>query len=417
MNQSKVPEKKSTAFLWGASTAAHQVEGNNHNSWSIWEPQNAHRLAKIASKHFAHLSSWEHIKEEAQDPNTYISGEGVDHLNRYPEDIEHMKEIGLNSYRFSIEWSRIEPQDGVWDFAAVEHYRTKIRALKQAGIEPLVTLWHWTNPVWFEKQGGWEAVTAIFSFSRYVEFIAQELGEEITYCMVLNEPLVYSIQSYLHGVFPPQKKNFFAYHHVINTLIVAQYRGYAIFKRIAPHAQVGTAVNLAYVLPLDTSLLTKTMVSALRLWDTRFLRLCLPVFDFIGVNYYFRTKIKGFQIHHSSRYQSDLGWGLHPNGIYHVLTYLKQFNKPIIISENGVADAKDTYRSWWLEETINSIDKARQEDVPVIGYMHWSLLDNFEWDKGYWPRFGLIHVDLQTKKRTIRPSAYIYQEYIRTLKW
>jgi beta-glucosidase len=172
-----------------------------------------------------------------------------------------------------------------------------------------------------------------------------------------------------------------------------------------------------YHKPLNNSVFTKITVETLRLWDTRFLRLTLPVLDFIGVNYYFRTKVKGFGVHHSSRYQSDLGWGLYPNGIYNVLQYLQQFNKPIVISENGVADSRDIYRGWWISETLESIQKAKNEGVAVVGYMHWSLLDNFEWDKGYWPRFGLIEVNLETKQRTLRPSAYLYQEYIRKLNW
>ena len=409
--------KPFTQFFWGASTAAHQVEGNNHNSWSVWETKNAHKLAKNAHKRFGHLPSWLHIQKEAEDPQTYISGEGPDHYTLYPEDIMHMQTLGLNSYRFSLEWSRIEPEEGVWNHDEIEHYRQKIRALRAQGIEPLVTLWHWTNPVWFQEQGGWESVKAVFQFSRYVEFVAKELGEDVNYWIVLNEPLVYSVQSYLDGAFPPQKKNFFAYSHVINTLIVSQYRAYAIIKKIHPDSQVGTTVNLVHHVALDDALRTRFTIKMLRLWDTRFLRLTIPAMDFIGMNYYFRTKIKGFAIQHSSRYQSDLGWGLYPNGIYHVLKDLKQFNKPIIITENGLADATDTYRGWWITETINAIRRARNEGVPVMGYMHWSLLDNFEWDKGYWARFGLIQVDLKTKKRTIRTSAYVYKDLIEKVGW
>lgn len=410
--------KKNPKFYWGASTAAHQVEGNNHNSWSEWEQSHAHELAKRAKGKYGSLPSWEYVGEEAQNPSNYISGASVDHYNRYLEDIEVMKELNLNAYRFSIEWSRIEPEDGKWDMNEVEHYREKIRALRKAGIEPFVTLWHWTHPLWFEHQGAWLSQYAVEQFARYVQFITRELAEEVDYWIILNEPINYTGQSYVLGQRPPQKVNYFTGLKVVDKLIKAHKKAYHYIKETDPEAMIGISETLVYFEPVNNSPITHLTTRFCRWFNQMYSRALHDECDFVGLNYYFRNKVNQmFVSSPESEKVSDLGWDLYPQGLYHVLKQVTWYNKPIIITENGVADARDTYRKWWIEESMKAIQKARDEGVDVFGYLHWSLMDNFEWDVGYWVRFGLVHIDYDTQKRTIRDSARWYARYISECDW
>src|SRR3989344_5205232 len=184
-------------FYWGAATSAHQVEGGNRNDWTEWEKANVDRLAKEAERKFGRLSRWPEIKEQALDPKNYISGRACDHYNRHEADFDIAKSLGHSAHRFSIEWSRVEPEEGKWDEKEVEHYRKVIRALRSRGLEPFVTLWHWTDPVWIARIGGPENKKFGFYFKRYVEKIIDELGSEIKFWLPINEPTIYTGHSYI----------------------------------------------------------------------------------------------------------------------------------------------------------------------------------------------------------------------------
>ncbi len=194
-------------FVWGASTSAHQIEGGNRNDWSQWEIKNADRLAREAEGKFASIvPDWELIKAQAADPQNYVSGRAADHYRRYKEDIAIAKELGLKAFRFSLEWSRIEPRQGEFNEEALAHYRGVIDELKRNGIEPWITLWHRTNPVWIADMGGWENRQTVDFYLRYAETAVRRFGD-VKIWMPLNEPIMSLSGGYLGGVYPPSKKS------------------------------------------------------------------------------------------------------------------------------------------------------------------------------------------------------------------
>ncbi len=198
---------KNKKFFWGASTASHQVEGGTHNQWSVWELENASDLAKTAKHRLGWMKNWDDIKEQAKDPSNYVSGRGVEHYNRYKEDFDILEELNLNAFRFGIEWSRIEPEQGVFDEVAIAHYREYIAELNRRNIEPFINLWHWTMPVWFTEMGGFEKRRNIKYFEAFVQKVTDELLYDVNYVLVINEPNVYMGLSYGDGEWPPQKHN------------------------------------------------------------------------------------------------------------------------------------------------------------------------------------------------------------------
>ncbi len=389
-------------FYWGSATSNYQVEGGNHNDWSEWEKENAERLAKETEKKFGHLQNWSEIKKQAQNPQNYISGRACDHYNRYEEDFDIAKSLEHSAHRFSIEWSRIEPEEGKFNEREIEHYRKVIKALRGRGIEPFITLWHWPIPIWLRDKGGWENKKVIDYFSRYAEKIVSSLKDDVKFWITINEPEIYANNSYLKGVWPPQEKSLFSYLRVVKNLIKVHRKVYRIIKTINPNSQLGIAKNNIYFEGWQLFLINWW-------WNFYFLNQIKNYQDFIGLNYYFHRRF----LKNKNEIISDLGWEIYPEGIYYVLKDLKRYNKPIYITENGVADAKDKKREKFIKEHLRYVYKAIQEGVDVRGYFYWSLLDNFECDKGFWPRFGLVEVDYKTGERKIRPSAYEYAEIIK----
>ena len=399
-------------FLWGAATSAHQVEGGNRNDWTAWEKQNAEKLAKsIAKKSPEFLRTLPALKEQAGDPQNYISGTACDHYNRFLEDFELARSLHQNVHRFSVEWSRIEPQEGVFDEEAIRHYQEVVKALKTKGLEPFVTLWHFTLPGWLSEKGGWNGQRSVMYFNRYVEKVVTALSPQVRFWITINEPQVYAALSYLKGVWPPQKKDPRAYWRVIQNLIHGHKLAYTSIKQINPSAQVGIAKHNIYF-EADKNKPINQLLKRIADWWLNYYVLdeIKNHQDFIGLNYYFHNRISWWFGRNENKQVSDLGWELYPAGIYHVLAGLKKYNRPIYVTENGLADATDTRRGWYIEEVLRNIHKALVEKVDVRGYMHWSLLDNFEWAYGFWPRFGLVEVDFKTQKRTVRDSAYKYAE-------
>lgn len=420
-----MPEDKKTKFppdfLWGASTAAHQVEGGQHNQWTVWELENAGHLAKTAHQRLGYLENWPQIKDQAQAPDNYVSGRGVDHFNRYKEDFDILQKLNLNSFRFGIEWSRIEPQKGHWDESAIEHYKNYIAELNKRGIEPILNLWHWTFPVWFSELGGFKHYKNLTYFERYAKKVADEFGGEIKYMITLNEPNVYASFGYLSGEWPPQEKNPLAFLSVYWNLAQAHKRIYKTLKKQYPKLQIGIAAQLANIqAKRPHNLLDEAATKWMRyFWNWWFLRRIRGHQDFIGLNYYFTDYYNGrFQRENPKLPLNDLGWYMEPEGLYPLLLRTwTRFKKPIMISENGVADGRDEYRRWWIEETIVAMERALSENVKIIGYMHWSLLDNFEWAYGWWPKFGLVKVDrARGMKREVRESAKWFASVIKKLR-
>lgn len=376
---------KSDNFFWGAATSAHQIEGGNKNDFS----------------------------EGGLD-----AGRACDSYHRYEEDFEIAKSLGQNSHRFSIEWSRVEPEEGKFDPGAIAHYRKVIAALRQRGLEPFVTLWHFTNPVWFAKLGGWADPSSVGRFSRYAHYLTEQLKDSVKFWITLNEPEVYADVAYVRKRWPPGEgltnsdilqnigmtftalrvlKNFREAHKVV----------YHVIKHRQPESQVGIVTSLIGGNPLTRWALNFPNFQTLR---------CLRRHtDFIGLNYYMKVSFWNhiFGLRSKEVKLSDLGWEIYPEGIYQNLLALKRFGKPVYITENGLADAADKYRADFIKDHIHWMKKAMAGGADVRGYFHWSLLDNFEWDKGFTPRFGLVEMNYETLARHVRPSARIYAELIK----
>jgi beta-glucosidase len=404
-------------FLWGAATSAHQVEGNQANNWTEWEKKNADKLARGSKKAFdTPAVHWYRIKDQAMDPQNYLSGPGVDHFNRFEQDFDIAKSLNHNAHRFSLEWSRIEPERGHFDEAAIKHYHQVLTALIRRGIEPMVTLWHFSLPNWVEERGGFTNPMVISDFERYVARMVQEFGADVKYWCTINEPEVFSSFSYWLGYWPPRGRNpataFAAY---TSLLPRAHIRAYKVIKRHSPHAKVGISKNMMWY-AADGKILAPFAAS---LWNWfgnyYFLDQIKNYQDYVGLNYYFKYVFRGLTWRISEQNPSDMGWGLHPDGLQQLLKMIGKRYKhtPIIITECGLADSQDESRAWYIKELLRNVHSAMQAGVDVRGFMYWALLDNFEWDKGYWPKFGLVEVDRRTMKRTARPSARVYAEIIK----
>lgn len=413
------------SFLWGASTSAHQVEGGNHNNWTIWELENARALAKAAVYKIGHLPVWPEIKNEASRPENYVSGSAIDHYNRYEADFDIIRKMNLNAFRFSIEWSRVEPDEGVWDAAAIEHYKHYITALKKRGIEPLVTLYHWTVPVWFSKRGAFARAGNIKYFVRFAEKIVEELGRDIRIITTVNEPDTVAGAGYYLQEHPPAEHSFLKMIWVFRNHLKAHKRVYAIIKKRSRRFKVGFVKIYSYYKPENDKKTGRFMA-----WLAQFLLNTLPLWyvgrkqDFIGVNYYHTDRFDGLRWHssiyyndHSDEPASDLGWSMYPENLEHVLVKLGRYKKPVYVMETGVADKNDQYRKAWLNGTVRSVGAAIAAGVDVRGYLHWSLFDNFEWAFGKWPRFGLIGIDYDDNlKRKPRPSARYYAAFVKKIR-
>jgi len=354
-------------FFWGASTSAYQVEGGIKNDWSEW-----------GSK--------------------FDAGIACDHYNKFEEDFDSAKAMNNNAHRFSIEWARIEPEEGKFDQAEIEHYRNVILTLKERNLEPFVTLFHFTLPAWFSKKGGWLNKDAPKYFERFVEKIVGEYKDLVKFWITLNEPNIYVFHSFLEGNWLPFKKNWFKSNKILKQLIKTHISSYQLIHKISPISKIGIAINNIYYKGV-----VKLLVNYY--WNQNFLNKIRDSQDFIGLNYYFGYSLRGFL---KSDGETDLGWGIYPRGIYYVLQELRKYNRPIYITENGLADKNDEKRTKFIIDHLKWVHKAIKEGIDVRGYFHWSLMDNFEWDKGFEPRFGLIEIDYKTLKRIPRPSSKIY---------
>ncbi len=405
-------------FLWGAAVSAHQVEGGNHNQWSEWELANAKALAAQAKHRYGYLENWSEIESQVSDPNNYVSGRAVNHYELYKHDFAIAKRLGMNCFRFSIEWSRIEPSEGVWNAEALDYYKHYVKELKAQGLEPVMSLFHFSLPSWFAQKGGFEKKANLVYFTRYVEKVMQELGGYVRYVITINEPMIYASQSYLEAVWPPQVHSKWLFLRVAFNLITAHNRAAKVIKRVNARAKVSVAYHCVYYYGGDDAVLTRLSAALMQYFsDDIFLSRIAKRCDFLGVNYYVSNRVFGYRIHNEDRDLSDIGWNREPENIEFVLERLHaKYKLPILITENGLADENDKWRQQWLVKTLAAMQRASDEGVSLIGYIHWSLLDNFEWAHGRWPRFGLVAVDYSTMKRQVRPSALWLSKVIKHIR-
>ena len=409
-------------FLWGTAMAAHQVEGGNHlNDWWEWEQVPGH------------------IKNgDKSDP-------ACDHYRRYASDFDLLKSLHQNAHRLSLEWSRIEPRPGEFSASELGHYADVLQALRERGIEPVVTLHHFTNPTWIARAGGWESPDTAERFARYAERAVAELGPLARYWITINEPTVIAYQGYIKGEWPPGKHyDIDRVARVLVTLVRAHWLAYERIKSQHPELQLGLAHHLRVFdparpwMPLDRAVAAafERVFNGTILQTLRRGRLVFPLTradrasgprpsqDFIGVNYYtrelvtfnrhYRQELFGERVLPAAAPRSDLNWEIYPDGLYRTLRSFRREGVPILVTENGIADARDTMRPAYLLAHLAAVQRAIQNGVPVRGYFHWTAFDNFEWAEGYGAKFGLIACDPLTQERRARPSARLYAEICQT---
>lgn len=369
-------------FFWGAASASYQVEGGiANNDWAV----------------------------AGQKGIVPPSDLGPDHFNRYEEDFDLAKSLGHNCHRLSIEWSRIEPEEGRFDQNAIEHYREVLETLKDRQITPFITIWHFTIPQWLLEKGGLESKEFPEIFSRYAVFVVKELKDLCDHWATMNEPNVMAGNGWVAGVWSPFKKGkIFKARKVLKNLAKAHILAYKKIKDEALVTEVGVVKN-NMLLHSDWKPWNKILKVSLEwFWNHWFLDMVKNHTDSIGLNYY---KHHHFGQKRTERETSDMGWELYPEGIYYILLDLKKrYGKPIFISEAGLADEKDTKRARYIKDMVYWMYRAIENGVPLKGFMYWSLLDNYEWAHGYTKRFGLIEINYETKERIVRPSAYEYKK-------
>ncbi len=398
-----------SGFLWGTATSAHQVEGNNTNSdWWFWEQQNKGKILNVLEEKFKNQ------KFEASD-------KCCDHYNKYKQDFDLLKKMHNNAHRLSIEWARIEPKQGQWDLDQLEHYKKVLRELKKNKISVMLTLNHFTLPSWLAQKGGWTNWQSPRYFKKYVEFITKNLGDFVDFWITINEPEIYADMSYLKGYWPPQEKSIKLAAKVYWNMSRAHKKAYKVIHKNLVQPKVGISMNVMSFAAYKKHRLIELLYvhAADRLINHSFYDLTQKHHDFLGINYYFRVRLKKEkgslkpvveEVTEQERELSDMGWMIYPHGIFDVLMDFKDFNLPIYITENGIATTDDAKRSKFLIDHLTEIHHAISAGCDVRGYFHWSLLDNFEWDKAFGPKFGLVDVNFKTLERTPKPSFDTYKE-------
>jgi beta-glucosidase len=436
-------------FLWGSATAAHQVEGGNHNNdWYRWE-----ELGRIK--------------------NGDLSDNGPDHWNRYEEDFKLAKEMGMNTYRFSVEWSRVEPQKDVWDMSAIEHYRKMIKAMWKYGLNPMLTLHHFTTPLWSSDPAdpesnmkGWRTRETIDEFLKFAELVIREFAGDVDFWVTINEPSVVMSNGYILGAFPPGINLNFEYaRQCYMNQLIAHAKAYDLIKKLdnvdadgdGKSSMVGLALAESVIDPVDPE--DAADVAAAKRADNVFNKVFAHAaitgwvdsdldgkydskgvdpedgyhpeignrLDYIGVNYYQRSlwmyapvlqpmNAMPGAVKNPGVEKTEMGWEIYPYGMYRAIMSFKHYGLPIYITENGIADSTDHQRPKYVRDHLEMVLKAISDGADVRGFYYWALVDNFEWAEGLWPRFGLFRVNYDTKERTKTEGAKVYEQIIKTGK-
>jgi beta-glucosidase len=432
---SKIDTKKLSFpkdFIWGVATAAHQVEGyNTNNQWYLWE-------STVDASGKPMISGGQK------------SGIACDHWRRYSQDIGLMKELGVKSYRFSVEWSRIEPQEGVFDSLAIRHYQDVCDSLIADGIVPMVTLHHFTNPIWFERKGAFEKKENVADFIRFTEVIYMALKDRVKLWCTINEPAVYVVGGYFQGDMPPGKKDPKLAAVVLRNILEAHVQAYHKIKSLpgGDQMKVGLVKNMTQMDPyrkwhlgdwvlanLMDGVFNGTTINFLKTGKYRFVMPTMAklidenpkakgALDFIGLNYYSHYNYK-FSFNLDKAFQAkllpgeiktDMDYASYPEGFYRAIKTVSEFGVPIYITENGIADARDDRRAGFISQYLFAVSKALSDGYNIKGYYYWTLIDNFEWSLGYDMEFGLYSLDMRTQIRTMKEGAKRYQEIIRKIK-
>jgi len=400
-------------FLWGTATAAHQVEGNNtNNNWWKWEQEG-------------------HTHDHSDLACDWWGG-------RWREDFDRAADGGQNAHRLSVEWSRIQPTPDRWDEEALERYRTMLRGLRERGMTAMVTLHHFTDPLWLTERGGWETEQVVPLFEKFVQKTVEALKEYASLWCTINEPNIYALEGYADKVFPPGKSDLKLALRVEANLVRGHAAAYRAIHSIQSEARVGYAahyrpmvprfawfpldvlerylhsstINLAFPSAVSTGVM-RTPLGNTKIPEARGTQ------DYVGLNYYSQDTVAfdlrkpqelfGRRYYPAGSDLAESGMNVNlPEGFYRALQWANQFKLPILVTENGIEDAKDTIRPRYLAGHIQQMWHAVNFNWPIKGYFHWSLVDNFEWERGWTQRFGLWELDVETQARRKRPSADLY---------
>jgi beta-glucosidase len=403
------------AFLWGAATSSHQVEGGNDNDWTAWEAEEGH----IVDGH------------RSGDAAGWWAG-------RAEEDLRRAADLGMNAHRMSLEWSRIEPEAGIFDRAAFDRYRAILEAGRAAGLTMMVTLHHFTLPRWVSRLGGLTSAQLPELFEGYAARVARELGDAIDLLATFNEPSVVALMGYAGDRWPPGRGRLDAAFGALDRVLSGHGRAYRAVKRERPSLPTGIVLNLPTFEPASRGWLDRAVAAAqdwafngavLHALSTGTLLPPLPIrrerglprsLDWVGLNYYGRYAVRfalrapdrlfGDHVQEGSIRTEDNDWGApHPEGMIAQLRRLEgALGVPTYVTENGIFDPTDTRRPRFLVEHVRALERAVETGVDVRGYFHWSLVDNFEWAEGWTTPFGLFALDRATQERTPRASAKVY---------
>ena len=392
-------------FLWGAALSSYQCEGDNSNSdWCLWEKEKGLTNSASACKHY----------------------------ELFDQDFKLASSLNLNSLRISLEWARIQPDAATFSQQAINHYKEVIDSLIRYNLKPIVTLHHFTNPIWFAKQGGWAKSSNIDYFLRFLRKTVEALKGKVDLWIIFNEPLVYIYNSFICGIWPPGVKSLSQANKVLKNILDAHITGYQEIKSIYRDNNIQPQISMAKSLRIFSpspgpNFILNSLTAGLRsyLFNFRILNYLTKkkALDFIGLNYYCRefSKFKGL-VGQESDYkpkgqrQNYLGWNVYSQGFYKLLKKLKRYDLPIIITENGTAESQDSFYEDFLINHLKNLARAIKDGVDIRGYMWWSLMDNFEWDKGFGPRFGLTEIDYSTFERKLKPFAYTYGKICKNRK-
>jgi beta-glucosidase len=408
-------------FFWGASTSSQQVEGGNtNNDWAAWE-----EAGKVEVK----------------------AGLACDHYRRFREDFTLARDLGHNAHRFSLEWSRIEPREGRFSEEAIAHYREVIDALRTRGLEPVVTINHYTLPIWLAEKGGWDHGPMEKYFVRFVEHVMDAYGDKVRWWITLNEPMVQVFKGWLVGQWPPGRvADYPRAFLVLRRMLRAHVLAYRAIHQRRKDAMVSVAMHCLALTPNHPRNPFDWVSTYTRgfLFNELFLdalqtgRLTIPgrfferlpfgrTLDFIGINYYTRDFVRNtgyklpgllgapgtLDLERRIGKRNDLGWEVYPEGLGHFLKSLRRFRVPLLITENGIPAGDEDDRWGFIYLHLWQVMRAMAAGSRVIGYMYWSLLDNYEWTDGYTAKFGLVGVNFKTQDRIVRPSARWLAEVIR----
>lgn len=413
-------------FLWGAATAAHQVEGDNVNSdW--WE--------------------WEQLPDT---PCAEPSGAAIGHYGRYPDDVGMLAGLGLNAYRYSVEWARVEPTDGAFDPGPMDHYRRMTDSVREAGMTPVVTLNHFTLPRWLARRGGWRWSGSAPRFARYAEAVARSLGDSVDWYCTINEPGVVAFGGYAGGLgFPPGTRSLASWERASAGLVEGHRLGRAAVKVVRPDAMVGATHSMQ---EWNSNAAGRPLLEFMRRMNEDVFLEASADDDFIGIQTYTRQRVDlpaalgplaslavGTRLGQRAMTQllrsisrnwsgldggrppllqartTQMGYEFWPEALAATIRRALQVvpGKPILVTEHGVATDDDTERVEFIRRGLVALHELIEEGVDVRGYLYWSAFDNFEWARGYAMRFGLIGVDRVTQARAIKPSARFLGEVAR----